>query len=594
MSKRLAVPALTRENAKLIHNEDSEIAANDGDPAMPTTSASRVEAEASSGLSSRSQGDAIPASSDDILGDLPFVRADGEEMIVLKNLVRRILGRRPEWKMQMLARRLGQAWENERGFRFDSFAGTRRGQEIAATSEGVQTFVRQLDQERIDEARDLLVAVVRRLDASAELDLVSAHRRVTLAGSGAASGEVVFTKRGTTPYLVVASLLNRFGVLNTNYATVMYGRSGSAGILRYLLKCAVELPDDVEQKMSSGPSSEGPDYQSVEHCSTDGAEYFAEEAEDYEKVIGARSQGIKWASTLWDKGRETLCADFPAVVLIINRLRTPAARNFRLGMLEMGLLMTSGDERVAQSFARYWQEVRRRKPDDDLLNFMGAVVEQSVPANGAASNEGPADASANLERAREQDTLEEIEHNRFKRQLERDALLESANSERQGRADCLHEKNKQAKVDTLLKAREFFAPGSEEAKRFERRATDTVYTIAFGSSRPDAVKGQPLRATQFLEEETRCTEEQAHRLCPHFGKVASACMQKDHPDYDLDINKSKVTYKGCSRDVNQYYECHRETLRRALREFLKTRAGLELVPVERRTTISRFFAPARD
>ena len=105
----------------------------------------------------------------------------------------------------------------------------------------------------------------------------------------------------------------------------------------------------------------------------------------------------------------------------------------------MGLLMTSGDEGVAQSFARYWQEARRRKPDDELLNFMGAVVEQSLPTNETAPNEESIDESVVVRRARDQDALEEFQHNRFKRQLEQDVLSEKANSERQERADFCHE-----------------------------------------------------------------------------------------------------------------------------------------------------------
>ena len=41
--------------------------------------------------------------------------------------------------------------------------------------------------------------------------------------------------------------------------------------------------------------------------------------------------------------------------------------------------------------------------------------------------------------ARDQDALEEFQHNRFKRQLEQDVLSEKANSERQERADFCHE-----------------------------------------------------------------------------------------------------------------------------------------------------------
>ena len=116
----------------------------------------------------------------------------------------------------------------------------------------------------------------------------------------AESGEVVLTKHSATPYLVVAFLLNRLGVTKDHRAHVMYGRSGNPGILRYLLQCGVKMPEIVEKRVSSALPSGRADAQSAEQRSTDASQYFVDEAEDYEKAIGARSQGLIFASTLWD------------------------------------------------------------------------------------------------------------------------------------------------------------------------------------------------------------------------------------------------------------------------------------------------------
>ena len=51
--------------------------------------------------------------------------------------------------------------------------------------------------------------------------------------------------------------------------------------------------------------------------------------EDYERAIAARSRGLVRGRTAWNDGRECWLVDFPLVVLVVNRMRTPAARRFR-------------------------------------------------------------------------------------------------------------------------------------------------------------------------------------------------------------------------------------------------------------------------
>ena len=158
------------------------------------------------------------------------------------------------------------------------------------------------------------------------------------------SGLVVLTKRGATPYLVVASLLNRFGLDQRNHGGALQRPSG---IIPYLVQCGVKLPGSVEQQMSSALPLGNADAQSAEQrsrcrkalnnecpllCQVAGQtpktlnnaqlmprSTSVDGVDDYEKAIGAPSQGIVLASTLWDKGRGALCEDYPAVTLNINR-----------------------------------------------------------------------------------------------------------------------------------------------------------------------------------------------------------------------------------------------------------------------------------
>ena len=78
------------------------------------------------------------------------------------------------------------------------------------------------------------------------------------------SGLVVLTKRGATPYLVVASLLNRFGLDQQNHGAALQGPSG---IIPYLVQCGVKLPGSVEQQMSSATPNGLADAQSAEQRS---------------------------------------------------------------------------------------------------------------------------------------------------------------------------------------------------------------------------------------------------------------------------------------------------------------------------------------
>ncbi len=84
------------------------------------------------------------------------------------------------------------------------------------------------------------------------------------------------------------------------------------------------------------------------------AEYFAEPVQDYERDLAARSRGLVYGRSAWNDGREAWLIDFPLLVLIVNRLRTPQARRFQAASLEQSLVVMSGREDVARSLAEYW------------------------------------------------------------------------------------------------------------------------------------------------------------------------------------------------------------------------------------------------
>ena len=90
---------------------------------------------------------------------------------------------------------------------------------------------------------------------------------------------------------------------------------------------------------------------------------MASDVEDYERALAARSGGLVRGRSAWNDGRETWLIDFPLLVLVINRLRTPQARRFQLASLEQSLVLMSGRQDVACSLAKYWREECMARPD---------------------------------------------------------------------------------------------------------------------------------------------------------------------------------------------------------------------------------------
>ena len=97
------------------------------------------------------------------------------------------------------------------------------------------------------------------------------------------------------------------------------------------------------------------------------AKYLANNVEDYERALAACSAGLVRGRSAWNDGHETWLIDFPLLVVMINRLRTPQARRFKLASLEQSLVIMSGRQDVASSLAKYWREERMARPDNVLV-----------------------------------------------------------------------------------------------------------------------------------------------------------------------------------------------------------------------------------
>ena len=92
-------------------------------------------------------------------------------------------------------------------------------------------------------------------------------------------------------------------------------------------------------------------------------------------------------------------------------------------------------ENAVQQWARLKHEHPETVSGSYSFRFPGQRGPETETVSGSYSFRFPGQRGP----ARDQDALEEFQHNRFKRQLEQDVLSEKANSERQERADFCHE-----------------------------------------------------------------------------------------------------------------------------------------------------------
>jgi hypothetical protein len=233
----------------------------------------------------------------------------------------------------------------------------------AADGVGFCLCVRELDQETIDRNAQFFRAIASKLECGASLRLVSRHARIALSDDISASVFVVEKEDGV-PRMVLYSLLRCYGVVNP---TDLLHKS----LMKYYKDLGTWLDgDDMIPNSTSALESA--------RANVEFPVEFPEDAfdavDDWERQLAARSKGVIRGVAAWDSGRPTWLIDLPLVVLTMNRLRTPAARQFKLAALHQSMLVMSGDEEIASGLARYWQAERSSKPDNDLLSFLGSVA----------------------------------------------------------------------------------------------------------------------------------------------------------------------------------------------------------------------------
>jgi len=304
----------------------------------------------------------------DLLHGLHFATEHGQRYVELASLMRKVSNKRGANYLKALWRQLGQdevapQIEGVQKLQFAAVAACARGsQRLAANLLGFQIVVREIEEEMLHRNKELLASVARTLGG--EVRLEPRHKRVPLDDRAA-----ILVVMGDPPRMVLTMLVEAFGVKNARHYVQLQ-------VVPYFKACGVRvegLSDDGLQQPRLGNLQGSPDDPQPRLD-----EHMGCAIEDYERAIAARSRGLVRGRTAWNDGRECWLVDFPLVVLVVNRMRTPAARRFRTAALEQSLVLMSGRQDVASSLAKYWREERMARPDNVLLQFMGAAVDHEM------------------------------------------------------------------------------------------------------------------------------------------------------------------------------------------------------------------------
>ena len=257
------------------------------------------------------------------------------------------------------------------------------------------------------------------------------------------------------PLCVIPSLLEQFGIANLHKC--MYRKGG---LFKRLQSCGVALPSEVLEKLSNCPqtlsngsptlSNGGTQGRPLDNVPEDSEEQFRTEPEEWELALGRASVGVVMLPHAYGNGvTDAPHTDLEVVTLILNHLKTPQARRLRFGHLASGLMIMSGRQDVALKLAEYWAAERCRRPEDCLLQFLGAAAAGAMPEEEGAepgwrqrgSNGGDGD---DLPQGNNNDLLE-LAHK--KRMLE----LAYSSAEKRSR---LQEEEAKARMETALAAKE--------------------------------------------------------------------------------------------------------------------------------------------
>lgn len=143
-------------------------------------------------------------------------------------------------------------------------------------------------------------------------------------------------------------------------------RQDDMGVLNYLIKCGVRVPDGHRCcSLSDGECSFKND----------------DDVTQREKMLGAKSSGFIWGSTPYNNGVPALLGDFAIFMLMMLKLQKILPRQFN--NLYQGVVRMGGNETVALAIVKCWQcnEEASDQLWNELLEFDSTTTAPTTTAS---------------------------------------------------------------------------------------------------------------------------------------------------------------------------------------------------------------------
>ena len=323
-----------------------------------------------------------------------------------------------------------------------------------------------------------------------------------------------------TPRFVLFSVIKMFAP-SCSPANIFYRN----GVMKYLEKCGVKLPEGLADAESSDSASAS--YPA--NCLTWD---LNDNITDYEKMLGAKSSGLVWGHSTYDKGSRTLHGDLPVFILVMMKLRTREARQFQGQALHQGVVMMGGNDQVALAISKHWRDERenatpttQNQPWKELLQFFGeavsATVEEAAPPPSLV-------VATRTEEEKIQAVVDKAINVAFDRFAEGHRVYESINS-----------------TGSSLKSRQYL---EKHGLNLSEEAAKRAYQAQ-----------KPLHLRDFLAERLESNQmnlELAVRLLPHFSQEVKyrRLQQFAHDENDVffiywKLGEFRIAYTEVDRDL---------------------------------------------
>jgi len=307
-------------------------------------------------------------------------RGDGVKVIELTSLWKELTKKQGDRELNKTLRYLGTTTDScpfpsQTGHAKDKRMPCADGQKLKELLSGLNSTVLNEKQNFIQEVLAQLLGH----DCSARV--VSRFTEAKMI-PGSESVKIIKSSVDVPPQFVLFTVLKMFAPA-CDPSSVFYHR----GVCKYLEKCGVSMPNGLAHAPTGEGAAANPSWSLDDDTIS-----------DYEKKLGSKSSGLTWGRSPYNKGELALQGDLPVFVLVMMKLQTKHARQFRGQTLHQGVVMMGGNDKVALAISEHWRDQRALQPWNELLQFFGAAVEHEVASHGEPTGNAAASSSSLTER----------------------------------------------------------------------------------------------------------------------------------------------------------------------------------------------------